>query len=506
MISRAPHTPSRLRLFGYYGSLVLTVFALAGALITLLQQGPAIQERERRRVAYAATATHLAQNPPAPSPTFSAPTPTPYPLLPSATPVFLPTSSDLRILPTPVPAATLPPGAPPRATPHPRQLQYDLINFLVLGSDRDGGTGAYRTDVIVVVSANRTTQTVNLLSIPRDLYVYIPGWGMDRINTAEVHQTQIQSTAHRLGLLAETIEYNLGITIHHLARVDFEGFRTLVDQLGGLSIPVDCAVSGYRLRSPELDPDVLASWDPFVLEPGVHQLDGSLALWYVRQRMDSSDFERNRRQQIVLRALWHKVRESNLIQSLPAIWEQLTRIVETDLTLEEALGLLPLLLSLDESRLEGHFLGLDEVNLWQAPDGANVLVVDPLPFQATIEHFLTPPTQNRLAQERAHVAVLNASPVADADRLAAARLQWTGLVATPQGVAGSEHFARTTIYDHTGRVKGSSLEAIQRALGVTDADVVSLPDPGRIVDFTVVVGENYIPCVTSPWRAFPQPE
>ncbi|GAB4527581.1 MAG: LCP family protein [Anaerolineae bacterium] len=464
-----------------------------------------------RRVAYAATATRLAHSASAPSPTFAAATatPPPSPLPPSVTPVFFPTSSDLHILPTPLPSVTLPPGAPPRATPHPRQFEYDLLNFLILGSDRNGGTGAYRTDAIVVVSVNRTTQTVNLLSIPRDLYVYIPGWGMDRINTAEVHQMQIQSTSHRLGLLAETIEYNLGITIHHLARVDFEGFRSLIDQLGGLDIPVDCAVSGYRLRSPELNPDEAANWDPFTLETGVHRLDGSLALWYVRQRMDSSDFERNRRQQIVLRALWHKIRENDLAQSLPLVWEQLNRMVETDLTLDEALGLLPLLLTLDESRVEGHFLGLDEVNLWQAPGGANVLVIDPIPFQATMQHFLTPPTQNRLAQERARVAVLNASSIGDADQLAAARLQWLGLVAVPQGMAGAGgagYFARTTIYDHTGRVKGSSLAAIQGALGVADSDVVSLPDPGRAVDFTVVVGQNYIPCVTSPWRPFPQPE
>jgi LCP family protein required for cell wall assembly len=123
---------------------------------------------------------------------------------------------------------------------------YNLINILVLGSDRYSDQNSYRTDVIVIVSINQSSQTVSLLSIPRDLYVYIPGWGMERINAAELYQTQISTTRHPLGLLAETIEYNLGLRIDHLARVDFDRFEQLIDLLGGVDVPVDCAVSGFQ--------------------------------------------------------------------------------------------------------------------------------------------------------------------------------------------------------------------------------------------------------------------
>ncbi len=476
-----------------YGCFLLPftlLLVLAG--VKIFQQTAVVQGQESRRIAYAATATALA---------LPATPPTPLPQQ-TPTPILIPTAQDLHILPTLPP--TRPPSSdtPPSVTPFPHEG--DLLNVLVLGSDRWGDQGAYRTDVIIVVSLNRTTQTVSLLSIPRDLYVYIPGWGMDRINTAEIHQLQTHQSTHHLGLLAETIEYNLGVEIHHLARVDFDGFRALIDRLGGVTVPVDCPVTGFRLRSPELDPDNLQNWAPFTLETGVHRMDGSLALWYVRQRTDSSDFERNRRQQIVLRALWGQLTTSSYIRNLSAIWEDLTSLVETDLTLEDALGLLPLVLSLDASRVESHFLGLDEVNLAHSPTGASILVIDPEPFQATMQRFFTPPTQNQLVQELARVHVISASSVQDADRLAVARLEWAGFVAVPQGRAGGQPFAQTTIYDHTGRTKGNSLSALQAVLGVADEAVIAAPEANRMADFTVVIGEDYTPCVTSAWRAFPQ--
>ncbi len=483
-------TRPRQRRYGCFLLLFTLLLVLAG--VKIFQQTAVVQGQESRRIAYAATATALAQpitpTTPLPQPTF--------------TPILIPTAQDLHILPTLPPTYLPSPDAPPPATLFPHDG--DLLNVLVLGSDRWGDQGAYRTDVIIVVSLNRTTQTISLLSIPRDLYVYIPGWGMDRINTAEIHQLQTHQSAHRLGLLAETIEYNLGVEIHHLARVDFDGFRTLIDRLGGLTVPVDCPVTGFRLQSPELDPNNLQNWAPFTLETGVHRMDGSLALWYVRQRTNSSDFERNRRQQIVLRALWGQLTNSNYIHDLPAIWEDLISLVETDLTLEDALSLLPLLLSLDASRVESHFLGLDEVNLAHSPGGASILVIDPEPFQATMQRFFTPPTQNQLVQELARVHVISASSVQDADRLAVARLEWAGFVATPQGRAGGQAFAQTTIYDHTGRAKGNSLRALQAVLGVSDEAVITAPEATRTADFTVIIGEDYTPCVTSAWRAFPQ--
>jgi hypothetical protein len=98
-------------------------------------------------------------------------TPTPTPLI-TATAPFVPTVTVTPLFSAAKPVDPVPTG------------DYDLFNILLMGSDIRPVSGDYRTDTLIVVSVNRTTNTVNLLSIPRDLYLYIPGYGYNRINTA----------------------------------------------------------------------------------------------------------------------------------------------------------------------------------------------------------------------------------------------------------------------------------------------------------------------------------
>lgn len=478
----------------YIASLLILAVIFAIARIALSNRA-AIQMIDQRRVSYAATATFVAL------PTTPVPQSSPTQIATAAITAVIPTVQDLAILPTPT--ATIGPGTaiPTQALLLPEQQEYELVNFLVLGSDQRSPTRAYRTDVILIVSVNWSTQTLNLLSVPRDLYVYVPGWGMDRINTAELHQTQTNHTNHRLGLLAEAVEYNLGIRIDHLARIDFDGFETVVDLFDGVTIPIDCPVSGYQ---PSADG---SGWVPFTMEPGLQHLDGNMTLWYVRQRMDSSDFDRNRRQQIVLRALWRKVATSNLAIQLPDLWNSLTQYVETDLTLDQALMYVPMIMNLNPAKIESHFLGLDEVNLGQSPSGASILVVDPVPFARTLRHFLTPPVDSQLGSENARIEIINGSSIPNAEYLVAAQLEWAGVQAVVSSTSGQPGTPRTQLYDYTGQVKGSSIDAIRQTLQLTQSDVLlAAADPGKTVDFTVVIGENYQSCTTSAWVAFPQPE
>ncbi|MFC1960258.1 LCP family protein [Chloroflexota bacterium] len=384
-------------------------------------------------------------------------------------------------------------AVPERVEFHPYQANYDFVNFLILGSDRLSSTESYRTDVIIVVAINRTTQTIRLLSIPRDLYVYIPGWGMDRINTAELHQTQLAAVSHPLGLLAETIEYNLGIRVDHLARIDFAGFEFLVDLVGGLPIPVDCVVTGYQFSTES------NTWVPFSLEPGLYQMDGSSALWYVRQRIESSDFDRNRRQQIVLRALWDKIKTVDLI-STSAIWGELASYLETDVTYDQILSFVPLILNLDVARIDSQFIGIEQVRQWQTPSDSSVLVFAPDALPQVVEKFLAPQNDRQFISEQAIVNVLNGSSVENADQLAAAQLRWLGISASALGNT-PQHTAATSIFDHTGQVKGSSLSIIQQAFNVLPNQVnLTINESGP--DFTVVIGESYESCLTKPWEPF----
>ena len=151
-----------------------------------------------------------------------------------------------------------------------------------------------------------------------------------------------------------TIRYNLGIQIDHYARVDFSDFKNIVDALGGVEISVDCAIQDWRLKEPDLDQTVEENWQKFTLPVGVYQMDGDLALWYARSRKTSSDFDRGRRHQALLRALLARIRNLNLVSQLSDIWPQVMETVQTDVGLDEMIDLAPLALSLDPSRIASY--------------------------------------------------------------------------------------------------------------------------------------------------------
>ncbi len=107
----------------------------------------------------------------------------------------------------------------------------DTVNILLLGTDRRPTWKWYQTDAIMILSLDLDTDKATLISIPRDLYVYIPGWKVNRINTAEFRGG--------FEMIANTILYNLGIPVHHWIRVDYWGFSDAIDVLGGIDVQVN---------------------------------------------------------------------------------------------------------------------------------------------------------------------------------------------------------------------------------------------------------------------------
>jgi len=393
---------------------------------------------------------------------------------------------------TPLPTDTpLPPTPEPGAMPPIELGAYDLFNILLIGSDKRPRVAGYRTDALVIVSVNRTVGSVSLLSLPRDLYVYIPGHGYDRINAAALWGDLYKLNGGGIGTLIAAVRYNFGIRIDRFAQVNFDGFKAIIDRLGGIEIAVDCPITDYRLRK-GADPNVLANYQLFTLEAGVHHMDGAFALWYVRSRNGTSDFDRNRRQQAMLRAIFQALRERGQLEQLPALWHDLTEIVKTDLTLGDLLSLLPIALNLNNWSLRSYFISPQQVSSWQTPQGAAVLVPNREAIRAELIKFLTPPPANALTRERPTVAIYNGSGRADWDRVAAERLAWEGF--TPQAMGESERIAATRVYDHTGGAKPGSLRLLLRALNLSPRNVIERPDPNADTDFKVVLGANYNAC------------
>ena len=160
--------------------------------------------------------------------------------------------------------------------------------ILLIGSDHrwQGGTGA-RSDTIMLARIQPKRHRIALLSIPRDLYVPIPGHGHDRINMA-----------FRYGgerLLTRVVRDTLGVEIDHFVEVDFHGFKDLVDDVGGIWFPVDQRYFNRNVGT------LATNYANIDLQPGYQKLDGDQALAFARYRHDDSDFVRAARQQLLLR-------------------------------------------------------------------------------------------------------------------------------------------------------------------------------------------------------------
>ena len=193
------------------------------------------------------------------------------------TPRALPT---LLLPPDPDVNAAAPTAIPSRVAPIDRQ-GYDLVNILLLGGDAEiTGDNITRTDTMIVVSLNRTTGTVSMLSIPRDLYVYIPGWTMQRMNLAFTHGQQVGWTDGGFGLMRQTIFYNFGINVHYYALINLSGFKQVIDTLGGVDVTVDCAIQDYPLIDAPPPPEAIkGDSNMYTLPVGAYHLDGGSALW-----------------------------------------------------------------------------------------------------------------------------------------------------------------------------------------------------------------------------------
>ena len=193
-------------------------------------------------------------------------------------------------------------------------------NIVVMGCDiRKDDVG--RSDTLFVVMLDKSKKNAALLSIPRDTRVKIKGHGWDKINAAFAYGGQ--------KLTRETVQDFLGIKLNNYVVVDFQGFKGLVDAVGGVDINVEKRMYYY-------DP-----YDGFEIDlrPGTQHMDGKTAMQYVRYRDEEGDIGRIRRQQKFLMALYRHIASKNIIAKIPGVSKQVMSMVKTDLSLKEMVEL-----------------------------------------------------------------------------------------------------------------------------------------------------------------------
>jgi len=298
-------------------------------------------------------------------------TATPFqPLAP--TPTYLPTATPLP--PTPLPPTEAPKPRKDKVTNFPGPSEYSYlpipppvdrikqpdgqINILLMGSDQRRYSSGFRTDTLVLLTLNPESKTVSLTSFPRDLYVYIPGWRMERINTAHAHG-DFETTQM-------TFAYNLGVWPDHYILINFWSFERIIDELGGIDVDVEKGLGDQRDRH-----------GYYYIPPGNTHMDGETALWYSRSRYTTNDFERNRRQQEVLQAMAERLISLDAIAKAGDLYDIYKENVTTDLKFSDIIPLLPFAAQLaDTSRINHYFIGSAQVTNWITPTGAQVLLPD----------------------------------------------------------------------------------------------------------------------------------
>lgn len=282
---------------------------------------------------------------------------TPTPFQPSNA---TPTLAEITIQASPTPTESVDGSGP---IVHNLKMPEGQMNIMVLGSDYRPGSGS-RTDVIMLVSLNTQKGTVSVISFPRDTYVYLPGRGMDRLNTPYAYEG--------FPLLADTMEYNFGVRPDYYMITNFYGFKSIIDTLGGLNVYV-----GAYLRD-KCDLPAEDSQGYCSVSPGTVWMDGDTALWYVRSRYSTSDLDRTRREQEVMEAFFRRMMSLNAVTRAPELYTLFINSVETNLTLTDLLPLVemaPTLLS-DDTLISRHLIGMDLLTAWVTEGGAQVLVPD----------------------------------------------------------------------------------------------------------------------------------
>ena len=373
------------------------------------------------------------------------------------------------------------------------------VSILVMGLDfRDwqAQEGAPRTDTMLLLTVDPINRTAGMLTIPRDLWVNIPG-GFDygRINTAYSLGESYELPGGGPGLAVDTVEELLGVPIDFYAQVDFGAFVRFIDEIYGVKINV--------LEKIKIDPvgDNNTKW----LQPGVQNLPGDLALAYVRARKtEGGDFDRAERQQQVVLAIRNQILRSKmlplLISKAPTLYNELSSGINTNLTLDQAIRLAWLATQIPEENIKRGSIGADQINFATSPDGGQQ-VLKPLSEKIRLlrdEIFTdsgaaSPAAANMdpvelMQTEGARVAVLNGSYTPGIAARTTDYLKSLGINVTQTDNA-EKATPYTEITFYTG--KPYTVKFLVELMSIDPIRIRHFYDPASPVDISVILGDNW---------------
>jgi LCP family protein required for cell wall assembly len=393
------------------------------------------------------------------------------------------------------------------------------INILVMGLDRrpsDGGDPT-RTDTMFVMSVDPSAHTARGLAMPRDLYVNIPSKTgnstyKDRINTVyEVGELQ-KYPGGGPALAKQVVGKLLGIKINYYVLVDFQGFKKVVDLLGGIDVDVPAPGLNDPYYSETEKP---GDYYPCVFKEGVHHMTSSDALCYARSRNYSpgGDLDRILRQQRIVYAVMKKATDLHVLAdpgNVLNLWKRYRDTIVTDLNDIQIPGYAKMAASIDPDQLA--FLSVGPATQpYTTSEGAQVLLPSDAGIKQIVDAFLS---DNKLTQENAVVQVQNATADQNQGPKAVDFLSSLGVQSANIHTINQPDptQTQTVVIDYTG--KTYTADRIASWLGLTKDRVknasITEPRPGN-ADIVVILGSDaklesaVAPGITPPTSGSPAP-
>ncbi len=373
------------------------------------------------------------------------------------------------------------------------------VTLLVMGLDyRDWSAGVDipRTDTMILFSMDPLTMSAGMISIPRDMWVNIPGYGSNRINTAYRVGEMYKLPGGGPGLAMKTVEEFLGVPVDYYALIDFNAFVRFIDALGGLDM---------HIREP-IKVDPIGPGNTITLEPGVQALDGATVLAYARQRYTKDgDFDRSKRQQEVIMALRDQVVQFNqlpmLVSKAPQLYQELSSGIRTNLQLDQVIQLAWLATKIDPNNIKkGVFDPHKDVayaTVTTSEGAADVLVPNPdqirlLRDSVFVQDSAAGPSAGNLEDlaksENARVLLRNGTVNPQSVQQVSELIRSLGFNLVGEEAA-SQAASVTTFIDHTG--KPYTVKYLMDQMKLSDGRVQVKFDPNASADLEVVLGSDW---------------
>ena len=417
--------------------------------------------------------------------------------------IFNPGGAPIMEEPTIDPNLTLEPGVTPTPTIPPLDTfimpeAWDgktRVNLLVMGIDaRSPDAANPLTDTMILFTLDPVNNTAGMLSIPRDLWVKIPGSDYGKINTAYSIGESFQLPGGGPALAAKTVENLLGVPVHYYAQIDFEAFVSFIDQIDGVKI-----TSTERVQLNIVDTK-FSQW----LEPGLYTLPGDLALAYVRYREPTGgDIARSQRQQQVILAIRDRILEFDmlpkLIQRAPELYASLSQGIRTNLDLTQVIQLgIKVLNDIPRDQIAHSAIGWQDVSSGTSPDGLAILRPIPDRIRELRDSIFggggaidvqDPATLlNVLAEEGATVSIMNGSSTEGLAERTSEYLKSQGINVVEQGNTDYSTYTNITFYG----AKPYTLHHLVEFLGITEPYRIFYSyDPAAPVHIVVVLGDDF---------------